>query len=129
MSDPFLTDEGLAFVTDYHLATLSTMGADGRIHVIAVGFTYRDGVARVITGGGSRKVANIRADSRATISQVDGPRWLTLQGTARIETSADEVQLGVDRYTERYRAPRVNPERVVIVLDVEHTMGSPALKR
>lgn len=128
MSDPFLTDLGLVFVTDYHLATLSTMGADGRIHVVAVGFTYRDGVARVITGGGSRKVANIRADSRATLSQVDGGRWLTLQGTARIETSADEVQLGVDRYAERYRAPRVNPERVVIVVDVEHVMGSPDLK-
>lgn len=128
MSDPYLTDEGIQFVTDYHLATLSTMGADGRIHVIAVGFTYRDGVARVITGGGSRKVANIRADGRATLSQVDGPRWLTLQGTARIEESAEEVQLGVDRYTERYRAPRVNPERVVIVIDVEHVMGSPDLK-
>ena len=32
MSDPYLTDEGIQFVTDYHLATLSTMGADGRIH-------------------------------------------------------------------------------------------------
>jgi F420H(2)-dependent biliverdin reductase len=128
MSDPFLSEEGEKFVTDYHLATLSTMGADGRIHVVAVGFTYRDGVARVITGGGSRKVANIRADSRATLSQVDGGRWLTLQGTARIETSAEEVQLGVDRYAERYRQPRVNPERVVIVIDVEHVMGSPELK-
>ena len=128
MADPFLSDEGIQFVTDYHLATLSTMGADGRIHVIAVGFTYRDGVARVITGGGSRKVANIRADSRATLSQVDGGRWLTLQGTARIEESAEQVQLGVDRYAERYRQPRENPERVVIVIDVEHVMGSPALK-
>ena len=127
-TDPFLSDEGLAFVTERHLATLSTMGTDGRIHVVAIGFTYRDGVARVITGGGSRKVANIRADSRASISQVDGIRWLTLQGAATIEVEPEQVQLGVDRYTERYRPPRENPERVVIVLQVEKVLGSPSLK-
>ena len=127
-SDPFLSDEGLAFVTERHLATLSTMGADGRIHVVAVGFSYRDGVARVITGGGSRKVANIRADIRATLSQVDGIRWLTLQGEATIEEDPEQVQLGVDRYTDRYRPPRENPERVVIVLQVEKVLGSPTLK-
>lgn len=126
--DTLLSAEGLAFVTERHLATLSTMGADGRIHVVAVGFSYRDGIARVITGGGSRKVANIRADSRATLSQVDGIRWLTLQGTATIEEEPEQVRLGVDLYSLRYRQPRENPERVVIALQVEKVMGSPALK-
>ena len=127
-SDSLLSDDGLTFVTERHLATLSTMGRDGRIHVVAVGFTYRDGVARVITGGGSRKVANIRADSRSTLSQVDGIRWLTLQGVATIEEQPEQVQLGVERYAERYRQPRENPERVVIVLQVEKVLGSPSLK-
>jgi len=127
-SDPLLGDEGIAFVTERHLATLSTMGVDGRIHVVAVGFSYRDGIVRVITGGGSRKVANIRADSRATVSQVDGVRWLSLQGTATIEEEPEQVQLGVDLYSLRYRTPRENPERVVIALRVEHVLGSPSLK-
>jgi len=127
-SDPLLSDEGIAFVTERHLATLSTMGVDGRIHVVAVGFSYRDGIVRVITGGGSRKVANIRADSRATVSQVDGVRWLSLQGTATIEEEPEQVQLGVDLYSLRYRTPRENPERVVIALRVEHVLGSPSLK-
>ena len=79
-----LTPEGIAFVTEYHLASLSTIGPDGRIHVVPVGFTYRDGLARVITSGPSQKVANLRRDARATLSQVDGRHWLTLAGTARI---------------------------------------------
>ena len=128
MPDSFLTDDGLAFVADYHLATLSTMGADGRIHVVAVGFSYRDGVARVITRGGSRKVANVIADGRATLSQVDGGRWLTLQGTAVVATDAESVALGVELYAARYRQPQPNPERVVIVMQVEKVLGSPGLR-
>ena len=124
-----LSDDALAFVTDRHLATLSTLSPDGSIHVVAVGFTYRDGIARVITSGESRKVRNILADARASIAQVDGPRWLTLQGTATIERSPDQVQLGVDLYARRYRQPRVNPLRVVIVLEVEKVLGSSGMRR
>ena len=124
-----LSDDALAFVTDRHLATLSTLSPDGSIHVVAVGFTYRDGIARVITSGDSRKVANVLADGRASIAQVDGPRWLTLQGTASIARSPEEVQLGVALYAERYRQPRVNPLRVVIVLEVERVLGSSGMRR
>ena len=124
-----LSDDALAFVTERHLATLSTLAPDGRIHVVAVGFSYRDGIARVITSGESRKVANVLADGRASISQVDGVRWLTLQGTATIARSPEEVQLGVDLYAERYRQPRVNPLRVVIELSVEKVLGSSGMRR
>ena len=124
-----LSDEALAFVTDRHIATLSTMSPDGRIHVVAIGFSYRDGVARIITGGGSRKVANLRADNRLSISQFEGARWLTLQGTATIATSPEDVALGVELYSRRYRTPRENPERVVIVMTVEKIMGSGGMKR
>ena len=124
-----LSDDALAFVTDRHLATLSTLSPDGSIHVVAVGFTYRDGIARVITSGESRKVVNILADGRASIAQVDGPRWLTLQGTATIARDPESVQLGVDLYAERYRQPRVNPLRVVIVLEVEKVLGSSGMRR
>ena len=127
-SDSLLSAEALQFVTDRHLATLSTMGTDGAIHVVAVGFSYRDGVARVISTGGTQKTVNIAADERATLSQYEGPRWLTLQGRARIETSPEQVQLGVDLYSARYRAPRENPERVVIVIEVDKVLGSRGMK-
>ncbi|NYF09936.1 PPOX class probable F420-dependent enzyme [Leifsonia sp. AK011] len=119
-----LTPEAQQFVTDYHLATLSTFGPDGTIHVVPVGFTLVDGVARVITSGGSQKVKNIERNSHATISQVEGARWITLVGTARIERDASSVAEAVELYTGRYRPPRVNPERVAILMDVERVMGS-----
>ena len=126
-SPPTLTPEGSAFVTDRHLASLSTMGQDGRIHVVPVGFTYRDGLVRIITSGPSQKVANLRRDARATVSQVDGGRWLTLAGTARILDDPESVTLAVDLYSRRYREPRANPLRVAIVIDVETAMGSAGL--
>ena len=119
-----LTPEAQQFVTDYHLATLSTFAPDGTIHVVPVGFTLVDGVARVITSGGSQKVRNIERDSHATISQVEGARWITLVGTARIARDAASVAEAVELYTRRYRPPRVNPERVAIQIEVEKVMGS-----
>jgi len=124
-----LSDDALAFVTERHLATLSTLHPNGSIHVVAVGFTYRDGIARVITSGDSRKVANVLADGRASISQVDGVRWLTLQGMATIARSPEEVALGVELYSQRYRQPRVNPLRVVIELEVQNVLGSGGMRR
>lgn len=114
----------MVFVTDRHLATLSTFGPDGRIHVVPVGFSYRDGIARVITSGDSQKVVNLRRDPRATLSQVDGGRWITLAGTARVLDDPESVRLAVELYADRYRVPRVNPSRVAIVIEVETAMGS-----
>lgn len=119
-----LTPEAQKFVTDYHLATLSTFGHDGTIHVVPVGFTLVDGVARVIAGGGSQKVLNIRRNPHATLSQVDGGRWITLVGTARIETDAASVAHAVELYAERYRQPQPNPQRVAIIIEVQRIMGS-----
>ena len=119
-----LSPEGVAFVTDRHLASLSTIGPDGRIHVVPVGFTLLDGVARIITSGTSQKVANLRRDARATLSQVDGGRWLTLSGSARILDDPDEVRRAVELYSGRYRVPGVNPLRVAIAVDIETAMGS-----
>ena len=122
-----LTAEGLAFTADRHLATLSSLGPDGRLHVVPVGFAYRDGLVRIITSGPSQKVQNLRRDARATVSQVDGGRWLTLAGTARILDDAESVALAVELYAGRYRQPRENPLRVAIVIAVETAMGSAGL--
>jgi PPOX class probable F420-dependent enzyme len=122
-----LTAAGIAFATERHLATLSTLGPDGRLHVVPVGFTYREGLVRVITSGPSQKVQNLRRDARATVSQVDGGRWLTLAGAARILDDPESVRLAVELYAGRYRQPQVNPLRVAIVIDVETAMGSAGL--
>ena len=88
-----LPPAALAFLTERHLATLSTVRPDGSPHVAAVGFTWEPstGLARVITDGGSRKAANVRAGSRAVVAQVDGPRWAALEGPAVVSDDPERV--------------------------------------
>lgn len=122
-----LTPDGIRFVTERHLATLSTIAPSGSIHVVAVGFTFVDGVVRIITSDGSQKVRNVERDARATVAQVGGPEWLSIAGRAHIEREPDAVQLAVDLYAARYRQPRVNPRRVVVRIDPERVLGSGGL--
>lgn len=121
-----LSDEALEFLSAYHLATLSTLSADGSLHVVPVGFTLTDDVVRVITNGSSQKVINIRKRRHATIGQLDGGRWISFIGTGRVMTDPQSVQTAVDLYAARYRQPRVNPQRVAIEIEVTRVMGSPA---
>lgn len=122
-----VTDDGWRFLTDYHLATLSTIAPSGLIHTVAVGFTVADGIVRIITSDESQKVRNIERDARATVAQVAGPQWLSIAGSATIERAQDAVDLAVSLYAARYRPPRVNPKRVVIRLAPERILGSAGL--
>jgi len=127
MASRALTDDGVRFVSDRHLATLSTIGPTGGIHVVAVGFTFVDGVVRIITSDGSQKVRNVERDGRATVAQVSGPQWLSIAGSAVIDRDAEAVALAERLYAERYRQPRPNPRRVVIRIAPDRTLGSAGL--
>ncbi|MBW9122359.1 PPOX class F420-dependent oxidoreductase [Microbacterium trichothecenolyticum] len=124
-----LSEAGLEFVRERHIGTLSTLAPWGGIHAVAVGFTLHEGVLRIITSRDSQKVRNVRRDRTATVSQVDGARWLSFQGTATVHEDPDEVALAVSLYAERYRQPRVNPLRVTILLTPTRLMGSAGLLR
>lgn len=126
-----LSSSVLDFLTERHLATLTTLRRDGSPHVVAVGFTFdpASGLVRVITGDGSVKVHNAErrmpdgGPGRAAVCQVDGRRWLTLEGTAgvsRVPTDVTDAEL---RYAARYRTPRVNPRRVVLTIAVDRVLG------
>ena len=123
-----LTDAGREFVSDRHLAMLSTVARDGAIHQIAVGFTLHDGVVRIITSDGTQKVRNIERDGRATVGQVDGRRWISFVGTAVIERERDAITVAENLYAERYRQPQPNPKRVVIRITVDRVLGSTGLR-
>jgi hypothetical protein len=77
----------------------------------------------VITSAGTQKARNVARGSRVTLCQVDGWRWLTLEGTGRVLDDPDAVADAVERYTTRYRPPRVNPRRVVLQIDVDRVLG------
>ncbi|MEU7011405.1 hypothetical protein [Streptomyces sp. NPDC046332] len=57
------------------------------------------------------------------MSQAEGRRWSTLEGTAVIKDDPVSVADAECRYTERYKNPRVNPNRVVIEITVTRVLG------
>jgi F420H(2)-dependent biliverdin reductase len=122
-----LTPSALEFLTERHLATLTTLRPDGTPHVVPVGVTFDAGTAtaRVITSGTSAKARHVRdGHARVAVCQVDGRRWLTLEGSAAVRDDADAVADAVARYAVRYRQPRENPARVVIEISVDRVLGN-----
>lgn len=126
-----LTPEQQVFLTERHLATLTTLRPDGSPHVVPVAFTWDPaGVARITTSARSVKVRNIdeaRAagrPARGALCQVSGGRWLTLEGELEVCTEHPEVAEAERRHAVRY--PRLDPDptRVVLRLHVDRVLGS-----
>ena len=120
-----LDQRALDFLADRHLATLATLRADGSPHVVPVGFTWdpEAGLARVITGAGTQKARNARRGVRASLTQIDGRRWLTLEGPVRCSDDPGDVAWAEELYARRYRPPRPNPRRVVVEVAVDRVLG------
>lgn len=115
----------LEFLAEYHLASLTTLRADGSPHVVPVGFSYdpAERLVRIITFEGSQKVANARRGGRAAVSQVDGGRWLTLEGEISATTDLDRVAAAVAGYAARYRQPGEREDRVALEIRVDRILG------
>lgn len=121
-----LSDPVLGFLTEAHLATLTTLRPDGSPHVCAVGFTWDKaaGLVRVITWETSRKALNVaRGGTRAVVCQVDGGRWLALEGPARLATDPESCEEGTRRYAQRYSTPKERADRAVIEITVDRVLG------
>lgn len=120
-----LSAEILAFLAERHLATLTTLRADGSPHVVPVGFAYDPAqrLVRIISADGSQKVRNAERGGRAAVSQVDGGRWLTLEGTVRVRREPQAVTAAEAAYAARYQAPRERTDRVAIEISVDRVLG------
>ncbi len=122
-----LAPSTLEFLAERHLATLTTLRGDGSPHVVPVGVTYDAATrtARVITSGDSAKARHVRGgQERVAVCQVDGRRWLTLEGTATVRDDPASVRDAEARYAMRYRCPRENPRRVVLEISVDRVLGN-----
>ncbi len=113
------------FLNDRHLATLTTIRPDGTPHVVPVGFTWEATTctARVITSAGSVKAMNLKVHPRAVLCQVDGGRWVALEGEGRVVEDPSVVADAERRYAERYQTPRPNNQRVALVIVVGKVLG------
>lgn len=120
-----ITPEMLTFLSEYHLASLTTMRADGSPHVVPVGFSYDadQHIVRIITFPSSTKYKNSLRGGRAVVSQVDGGRWLTLEGVVAGVSDPERVALAVQGYANRYRQPSEREDRVSIEIAVDRIMG------
>ena len=121
-------DDVLAFLKERHIGTLTTVDGDGHLHVVAIAFTYEpaDGLIRMITFGNSKKVKNLMSagdGARAAVGQVDGPRWLSFEGPARVVDDPDRVAKAVALHAERSKQPGENPLRVAVELTPERVLG------
>ena len=124
-SAPRVTEEMLTFLCENHLASLTTMRSDGSPHVVPVGFSYDPElqIVRVITFTSSVKYKNALRGGRAVVSQVDGGRWLSLEGTVTGTNDPARVAAAVAGYAARYRQPKEREDRVAIEIAVDRVLG------
>jgi PPOX class probable F420-dependent enzyme len=121
------------FWTERHLCSLTTVRPDGRPHVVPVGVVldHEERCAWVITRGGSHKARHIAAGPEDGVPvaacQVDGRRWSTLEGRARVLTEPAAVRRAEECYAGRYRVPQPNPARVALRIEVDRFLVSSGL--
>jgi len=147
-----LTPEQHVFVTERHVATLTTLRPDGTPHVVPVAFTWdaAAGVAWMTSEDGSAKVRNIEAaqgkgpvgagpvgagavatgtGARGALCQVSGGRWLTLEGELTVSRDPAVIADAELRYAVRYGPLDPDPRRVVLNLAVDRVLGSEYMTR
>jgi PPOX class probable F420-dependent enzyme len=124
-----ISDSLAAFLAERHLASLTTLRADGSPHVVPVGFSFdaSAGEVRIITFDGCQKVANARRGGRAAVSQVDGGRWVTLEGVIRATSDRAEVAASIAGYAARYQQPKERPDRVALIISIDRVLASRGL--
>jgi F420H(2)-dependent biliverdin reductase len=121
------------FWRERHLCALTTVRPDGRPHTVPVGVVldHEERCAWVITSGTSHKARRIDAAGPAGLAvsacQVDGARWSTLEGQARVLADSASVRRAEERYAERYRVPRPNPARVALRIEIARFLVSSTL--
>lgn len=124
------------FLTQQRSATVSTIGPQGDVHLVAMWFGYLDGHVWLETKAKSQKAVNLRRDPRMSFlveggHTYDQLRGVSLEGTGEIIEDPDEVVRICVNVFERYHAPyteELRPaveamarNRVVVRLDVSRT--------
>lgn len=127
--DPRNLSESMAgFLRDRHLASLTVIRPDGTPHVTPVGFTWDPGTttARIITWAGAKKVRLLdeAGGGRAALCQVEGGRWVTLEGHATVTADPQQCVDAVALYAVRYSPPKDRgADRRAILIAVDTVLG------
>lgn len=105
-------DEVARFLEQSRIATMATVGVDGRPHLVAMWFGLVDGHVCFETKAKSQKAVNLRRDPRITVSVEAGDtydqlRGVSIDGTAAIvdDPASDEYWAAGVSVFERYQGP------------------------
>lgn len=104
-------DEIVDFIDHSRTATMATLSADGRPHLVAMWYAVIDGEVWFETKAKSQKAVNLRRDPTITVMIEDGKTYDTLRGVsidgrAEIVDSDPDLLLRVGiSVWERYTAP------------------------
>lgn len=110
-------DEIVEFIDHGRTATMATLSADGRPHLIAMWYAVVDGDIWIETKAKSQKAVNLRRDPRLTLMIEDGETYNTLRGVsidgqAVIVDNDPDVLLRVGiSVWERYTGPYTDDMR------------------
>lgn len=130
-----MSDEEIAtFIEQSRIATMGTIGPDGRPHLVAMWYAVIDGSIWFETKGRAQKVKNLQRDERITCMIEDGHtydslRGVSIEGRGVIVDDPDEIwKVGVSVW-ERYNGPYSDDvkafvevmlnKRVAVRVDVE----------
>lgn len=117
-----MTDaEVRGYIEQSRTATLATIGADGRPHLVAMWYAVIDGEIWFETKSRSQKAVNLRRDPRVTVliedgETYDGLRGLSIDGTAEVVEDPEPLwAVGVSVW-ERYNGPYTEEAKPLVEL-------------
>ena len=87
-------EEAWEVIASAHTGTLTTLRRDGMPIALPVWFVARDRTVELMTPAGTKKLARIQHDPRASFLVESGERWADLRGvhlTGRVEIVTDDA--------------------------------------
>jgi len=87
-------DEAWAEIASAHTGILTTLRRDGMPIALPVWFVAEDRTIAMMTPAGTKKIARVRHDPRASFLVESGERWAELRGvhlTGRVEVVTDDT--------------------------------------
>jgi PPOX class probable F420-dependent enzyme len=109
-------DEIVEFIDHSRTATMATLSADGKPHLVAMWYAVIDGEIWFETKAKSQKAVNLRRDPTITVMIEDGKTYNTLRGVSidgRAEIIDDpetNLRVGISVW-ERYTGPYTDEMR------------------